>query len=346
MKFSTLFGVLALGSLSVQAQYFSEGWTPGQDAQPSAEPDIVYNPGEPLQTPPQATPESQPQAKTTEAAVEPTKKSIFDYLDPDRLLGLALDKMGFNITAKMEEKTWDQRIPLITDDNYEELILNEEFASEQESADRVWAIVVTVSGSKVEPLSKLVDDMFDSAYKKTLEAGDLPHVRWGRIDYFKVTYLTTKWNVWKAPYLILLKDKGQTLHFFSPAQIRIQDDALRDFLKTEGYQSLTPWTGIWAPGGEREWLLDLFARYMAKMYNNFTKVPRWIMFIATGAIGSFILSFLHKPSNQSVLTRTTTASDSSTRDATTKGPAASSAASSSTPSKNATGVKQRRRKDN
>lgn len=47
-------------------------------------------------------------------------------------------------------------------------------------------------------MSKFVDNMFDSAYNITQVEGDLPHVKWGRIDYFNVTYLTTKWNVWQC----------------------------------------------------------------------------------------------------------------------------------------------------
>ena len=132
MKLSTLFGVLALASLSVQAQYYSEGWKPGQDAQPT-QADSAYTPGqEPL-----PTGDSQPTA-------QPKRMSLFELLDPDRWLGIALDKMGFNITAKMDEKTWDESVEMITDDNYQDLIVNEEFASEREAADRVWAIVVCV----------------------------------------------------------------------------------------------------------------------------------------------------------------------------------------------------------
>jgi len=39
--------------------------------------------------------------------------------------------------------------------------------------------------------------MFDSAFNKTVLAGDLPHVKWGRINYLTETYITTKWNVWR-----------------------------------------------------------------------------------------------------------------------------------------------------
>lgn len=42
-----------------------------------------------------------------------------------------------------------------------------------------------------------MDDVFDAAYNETLIAGDLPNVRWGRIDYLNVTSITTRWSVWK-----------------------------------------------------------------------------------------------------------------------------------------------------
>ena len=54
----------------------------------------------------------------------------------------------------------------------------------------------SVTGSQNSEISKIVDKSFDDAYNDTLAAGDLPHVRWGRIDYMAVTYLTTKWAVW------------------------------------------------------------------------------------------------------------------------------------------------------
>lgn len=60
---------------------------------------------------------------------------------------------------------------------------------------------VTASGQ--EGVSKYLDEMFDSAFNKTHIAGDLPHVRWGRIDYLNVTYITTKWSIWQYVYVFL-----------------------------------------------------------------------------------------------------------------------------------------------
>lgn len=54
-----------------------------------------------------------------------------------------------------------------------------------------------MTAAKQEGVSKYLDQVFDSAYNQTLLAGDLPNVKWGRIDYLNVTYITTKWGVWQ-----------------------------------------------------------------------------------------------------------------------------------------------------
>ena len=53
-----------------------------------------------------------------------------------------------------------------------------------------------MTASQNNAISKVVDKAFDDAYNMTVVAGDLPNVRWGRVDYMSVTYLTTKWNIW------------------------------------------------------------------------------------------------------------------------------------------------------
>lgn len=63
-------------------------------------------------------------------------------------IGNALLKVGLNYTAAREEaerrkaNMWDRRIPLITDDNYESLIVNETFSDEEEEKERVWFLIV------------------------------------------------------------------------------------------------------------------------------------------------------------------------------------------------------------
>ena len=60
---------------------------------------------------------------------------------------------------------------------------------------RVW-VYSSVTSAQNNAVSKVVDKAFDDAYNQTVIAGDLPNVRWARIDYMNVTYLKTKWNVW------------------------------------------------------------------------------------------------------------------------------------------------------
>jgi hypothetical protein len=60
--------------------------------------------------------------------------------------------------------------------------------------------------AQASTISLFADNQFDEAYNTTVIEGDLHHVRWGRIDYMNVTYITTKWALWKrvaySPLLI------------------------------------------------------------------------------------------------------------------------------------------------
>ena len=136
MKSLATFSLLALVA-SANAQYFSAGWSPGQK-----------------QPEPQQTVASEP----VPIAAEPVKAtttplSLLNLFDTTKILtsgpSVALfNRFGINITERMEiaslAKIWDERIPLITDDNYDDLIVNEAL-TEQEEIDRVWIIVMYVS---------------------------------------------------------------------------------------------------------------------------------------------------------------------------------------------------------
>jgi hypothetical protein len=129
--------LLALVSSS-SAQYFSAGWNPGQkqpETQSQAEP--TTNPS-PIAEPVKITP-----------------LSLLKSFDINKILtstpSVALfNRFGINITEKIEasllSNIWDQRVPLISDDNYDDLVINE-IMTEQEEIDRVWIIVVYVSSS-------------------------------------------------------------------------------------------------------------------------------------------------------------------------------------------------------
>ena len=129
------------------AQYFDEGWKPGMPVrdQPPAQ---QYQGQQPFAVPPKAVP-------TQEKSKTPLElyNQVAEKLTVENVLGsgpaVALfDKFGINITDKLANASksldvWDKRIPLITDDNFDEIIVNEEM-SEEEARDRIWFLIVFV----------------------------------------------------------------------------------------------------------------------------------------------------------------------------------------------------------
>jgi hypothetical protein len=130
MKLDTLaLSVLALVAPSC-AQYFSAGWTPGQAVPTDA----------PL--PPSFEPE------TTPLPPPPQGESRFSlsYLLSTGPASQLFNRLGINLTERLEaiqanSEIWDNRIPLVTDDNYNDLIVNEVLTTEEEK-NRVWFLLV------------------------------------------------------------------------------------------------------------------------------------------------------------------------------------------------------------
>ncbi|TDL29374.1 hypothetical protein BD410DRAFT_779774 [Rickenella mellea] len=273
---------LALVS-TVHAQYFSEGWKPGKPVSKAAPTSTGFT----------------PVATSTERAKSPFDLST--YLESGPLKAL-FNRAGVNITEKLDmarelAKIWDPRIPFITDDNYEDLIVNEELTI-QEEMQRVWVIVITITSAQAEGISKFVDQQFDKAYDLTAEAGDLPNVKWGRIDYMNVTSLTTKWGVWRAPYLVIAQHRGQTLRFYRPHQIRLKAEILREYLLQESYKDYPAWDSPYAPGGPRAFVFEWLAVVMTRIYDVVRPIPRWLLLIITGTLGSVLVNLLHRNKTQ------------------------------------------------
>ncbi|KAG1815938.1 uncharacterized protein BJ212DRAFT_1504239 [Suillus subaureus] len=75
---------------------------------------------------------------------------------------------------------------------YAEMAVNETLTPD-EQRERVWFLMITVTTGQLEGISKFVDYAFDATYNYTrLEKGELPRVRFGRIDYLNVMSITTK----------------------------------------------------------------------------------------------------------------------------------------------------------
>ncbi|EGO02129.1 hypothetical protein SERLA73DRAFT_177903 [Serpula lacrymans var. lacrymans S7.3] len=277
---------------SAHAQYFSAGWAPGQPVNYNDEQSEVSDSG------PQAT----STLSAEKAAPTSIKQALIDNVLGSSTISTLSSLVGVNITERFNPSVlWDERIPLITDENYGDIIVNEELTEEEEE-DRVWFLIITVTTGQPDGVSMFVDKVFDATYNLTQGLGDLPHVRFGRIDYLNVTSITTKWAVWSAPFLVVLKDRGQTLRFYKAGQIRLTDEILHAFLKEEGWKQKDPWKSAYGPGGEREYILDYLAIVFTKVYNVVVIVPKWLLYIVTGGLASLIVNWLHrdrKPANPS-----------------------------------------------
>ncbi|CAE6366281.1 unnamed protein product [Rhizoctonia solani] len=278
--------LLTLGS--VRAQYFSEGWTPGQ----------------PVPTETIGAETITPASTATPAAKWTWQEFSSKHLDLGKIvtegpIATALSGFGINAVEQFElarkraaERGWDERVPLLTDSNYELLVKNETFDSPEGAEKRTWFVVVTVG--KQDTMSKLVDEAFDKAYQLALEAGDAEHVRWARVDYLAETEITTEWMVWKPPTLMVIRNNGNTLRFYQPSQIVLDPTLLHKFVAIDGWKETEPWSGPWAPGGSRQQYLHAYAVLSRRVYNLISTLPRWAILLVTGAIGSFILNFFHK----------------------------------------------------
>ena len=123
------FAALALVAPTA-AQYFSAGWTPGQ-AVPTVTPDSSsFDPKS----------ASLPQPRQDES------RFSLSYLFSTGPAAQLFNRLGINVTERLEaaknySEIWDGRVPLITDANYNDLIVNEVLTEEEEKS-RVWLLIV------------------------------------------------------------------------------------------------------------------------------------------------------------------------------------------------------------
>ncbi len=147
MKFIKLLPSLLLAA-SASAQYFSAGWSPGQPApdSPAAAPDFNFDPSKSAPGSPAAAGEAE--------GVDKSKLGFVDKILTSPAVAGLFGKLGVNITdavVRGSQSPWDDRIPLITDENYEDVVVNEQFKSEEEARDRVWIFVMCVLLFPVSP---------------------------------------------------------------------------------------------------------------------------------------------------------------------------------------------------
>ncbi len=126
---SVLLASLACAT-SASADYFSDGWKPGQAAHPTREA---------ASAPPTYTPGSEPpQSQQNKPAA-----GGFSNFIASGPIGSLLEKVGVNLSHDPMADLWDHRVPLITDDNYDDIIVHEELTSEEEEK-RLWFLIMFV----------------------------------------------------------------------------------------------------------------------------------------------------------------------------------------------------------
>lgn len=139
MKLSQVALALLACAATANAQYFSEGWAPGKP--------VTQDPPPPAATQRHVAPK--PPVKP-----QLSLSSLSSYFDLSKVLesgpvSKLFDKAGINITERVAAArasmrtvtTWDPRIPLITDDNYDEIIVRENL-TEEEKGRRSWFVIV------------------------------------------------------------------------------------------------------------------------------------------------------------------------------------------------------------
>ena len=122
---------------SSTAQYFSAGWTPGQKVASAATAEASAKP--------YASKPSGPSGQVA-TAPPPAVAGPSSFINKLLTSGPAVaffSSLGVNITETVNAKLWDERIQLITDDNYQDVIVNERLTPQQEK-DRVWVIMMCV----------------------------------------------------------------------------------------------------------------------------------------------------------------------------------------------------------
>lgn len=145
-----LFSLLCVASVS--AQHPSEDWQPEQQQQPLhvSPPAQTFNPvtEEPAPTGPLLQPPPPASGDPVSAFKSFTSLLGLDrFLIADGPVASLFGRMGVNIAEKIAPSpasSWDLRIPLITDDNFDEIIVHEQLMPKEE-AKRVWFLIMYVA---------------------------------------------------------------------------------------------------------------------------------------------------------------------------------------------------------
>jgi hypothetical protein len=139
-----LFSALAFLA-PVRAQY-TAGWTPGQAASRGG---AVKGSTSSGWAPGAAQATATARVLPASPRADGPPKEFFERLLTTGPLGALLDRAGVNVSEKLAEQKakqaamWDARVPLLSDYNFEGIVVNESLSAAEEAA-RVWFIIMFV----------------------------------------------------------------------------------------------------------------------------------------------------------------------------------------------------------
>lgn len=142
---ATFLSTLALGLAAPAVHAYTAGWQPGQSytkymtSTSSAAFSIPTHAGD-----------KAGQTEPFKFSDLTSGKFGVEYLLTHGPFARVIERLGFNVTAHLAAARegmptrFYTEIPLLTDENYEEDLMNEQFSSFEEEEERVWAVMVYV----------------------------------------------------------------------------------------------------------------------------------------------------------------------------------------------------------
>ncbi|OCF43780.1 hypothetical protein I317_02384 [Kwoniella heveanensis CBS 569] len=187
----------------------------------------------------------------------------------------------------------------LTDEDY---VRRVEYLFDGGSEDQVW--IVLVHGRPNDPTSDAYLDAHSEAAKLAKSDESLSKFRWARLDYIAEWEICTKWLLMRPPYVVFISDKGRTLRFLKPSNLRPDPQILYDGIKSGNWETVPVWESRWAPGGDRAFLVEWYIKLSAHISRKTSKIPSWLLMAGGGIVAQQILSWLHGGSSGSTATAT------------------------------------------
>lgn len=119
-------------------------------------------------------------------------------------------------------------------------------------------------------------------------------------DYEYTPDLAWAWWVWKVPVLVFVTPSTSPgrlydLRFWKVAFISgLTPEYILTYVASGAWKSdLKVWKGTLAPGGARSWIPASLAKPSNWAYDNFSRVPSWIVGLMSTLLGGSLISLMH-----------------------------------------------------